>query len=199
MRRAAAAALAAAAGPSPAAAHVFDPGADLWGQILSAALVPPSDPALLLALLPLGLTLGIWRTDGLSRVWPALAVGLAAGAAAAPLAGLSIAFTAILTGLAVALLGAAALAWPTWLMAAVSAATGLVAGMTALEGHAPGALPVTIYLGILMGALVTVAAPFLLVSATRDLVPAPWLTIGWRVAASWLAAIALMLAALRFA
>jgi hypothetical protein len=33
-----------------------------------------------------------------------------------------------------------------------------------------------------MGALVTVAAPFVLVVAsTRDLVPAPWLTIGWRV------------------
>jgi hypothetical protein len=96
-------------------------------------------------------------------------------------------------------MGAAAFAWPPWLMAGAAAVTGVVAGMAALEGHAPGALPATIHLGILMGALVTVAAPFVLVSATRDLVQAPWLTIGWRVASSWLAAIALMLAALRFA
>jgi hypothetical protein len=199
MRRAAAAGVAAAAGPSPAAAHVFDPGANPWAQILSAALVPASDPALLLALVPLGVTLGIWRTDGLPRVWPALATGLAAGAAAAPLAGLSIAFAAIVTGLVTALMGAAARAWPLWLMAGAAAATGLVGGMTALEGHAPGTVSATVYLGILIGALVTVAAPFALVSATRDLVRTPWLTIGWRVASSWLAAIALMLAALRFA
>jgi hypothetical protein len=199
MIRRRAAALAAALLPTAAAANAFTPGADPWSQIISGALVPLSDPALLLALLPLGLTLGIWSTDGLPRLWPALAAGLVAGAAAAPLAGLSIAFTAILTGLATALMGAAALAWPFWLMAAVAAATGLVAGMTMLEGHAFGSLPMTLYLGMIGGALLAVAAPFALTATTRRLIPAPWLTIGWRVAASWLAAIALMLAALRFA
>ncbi len=198
-RRTAATVAAVALLPSVAAAHGYIPGADPWSQIIAGALVPVTDPALLLALLPLGLTLGIWSTEGLPRVWPALAAGLVAGAAAAPLAGLSIAFAAILTGLATALLGAAALAWPFWLMAVVSAGTGLVTGMAALEGHAFGTLPMTLHLGIVGGALVTVAVPFALVAATRDLVPAPWLTIGWRVASSWLAAISLMLAALRFA
>jgi hypothetical protein len=199
MIRHAAASVAAAILPTAAAAHSFAPGADPWSQILAGALVPLSDPALLLALLPLGLTLGIWSTEGLRRLWPALAAGLVAGAAAAPLAGLSIAFTAILTGLATALMGAAALAWPFWLMAAVSTATGFVAGMTMLEGHAFGSLPMTFYLGMIGGALLAVAVPFALTATTRRLIPAPWLTIGWRVAASWLAAIALMLAALRFA
>jgi hypothetical protein len=199
VRRRAAAALAVAAAPSGAQAHAFDPGADPWGRILEAALVPLSDPALLLALLPLGVTLGLWRADGLDRVWPALLAGLAAGVLAAPLAGLSIAVTAVLAGLAVALMGAANLPWPAWLMAGASAATGLVAGMAALEGHAPGALPVTIHLGVVLGALVAVALPFAAVARSRALVRAPWLTIGWRAASSWLAAIALMLAALRFA
>lgn len=185
--------------PTVAAAHGFTPGADPWSQIMTGALVPVTDPALLLALLPLGLTLGIWSTEGLPRVWPALAAGLVAGAATAPLAGLSIAFAAILTGLATALMGAAALAWPVWVMAVVSAATGLFTGMAALEGHAFGTQPMTLHLGIIGGALVTVAVPFAIVASTRDLVPAPWLTIGWRVGSSWIAAIALMLAALRFA
>lgn len=185
--------------PTAAAAHGFTPGADPWSQIIAGALVPLSDPALLLALLPLGLTLGIWSTEGLPRLWPALAAGLVTGAATAPLAGLSIAFTAILTGLATALMGAAALAWPFWLMAAVCAAGGLVTGIAMLEGHPFGSLPITLYFGMIGGALLTVAAPFALVATTRTLVPAPWLTIGWRVASSWLAAIALMLAALRFA
>jgi hypothetical protein len=58
---------------------------------------------------------------------------------------------------------------------------------------------VTIHLGVVLGALVAVALPFAAVARSRALVRAPWLTIGWRAASSWLAAIALMLAALRFA
>lgn len=199
MRHRTAAVLAAAALPASAAAHGVRPGADPWSQIVAGALVPISDPALLLALLPLGLTLGIWNADGLPRLWPALAAGLVAGAAAAPLAGLSIAFAAILMGLGTALMGAAALAWPFWLMAAVTAATGLVAGMAALEGHALGGVPITLYLGMIGGAFLAVAIPFALTAVSRTLIPVPWISIGWRVASSWLAAIALMLAALRFA
>jgi hypothetical protein len=198
VRHRTAAALAAAI-PTAAAAHGVTSGGDPWSQIIAGALVPLSDPALLLALLPLGLTLGIWSTEGLPRLWPALAAGLVTGAATAPLAGLSIAFALILAGLTTALMGAAALAWPFWLMAAVCTANGLVIGMAMLEGHAFGSLPMTLYLGLIGGALLTVAVPFALVATTRTLVTVPWLTIGWRVASSWLAAIALMLAALRFA
>ena len=162
-------------------------------------MVALSDPVLLLALLPLGLALGIWRTDGLPRVWPALAAGLIAGAAAAPLAGLTIALAAILTGLAVAMMGVAALRWPVWLMAAAAASTGLVSGMAAFEGHAFGELPAPIALGILSGALLVAVVPAGVVSFTRDALGAPWVTLAWRVGASWLAAIALMLAALRVA
>ena len=194
--RTAAAALAAVLA-APVHAHGFAPGANPWSQILSGALLPLSDPALLLALLPLGLTLGLWRRDGLQRLWPAFAAGLGAGLLAAPFAGLSIAFTAVLTGLVVALLGVAGLSWPNWLMAAATAATGLVAAMAAFSGHAAGSIPATAALGILGGAALAVGLPFALVTASRDLTP--WLTIGWRVAASWLAATALLLAALRFA
>ena len=70
---------------------------------------------------------------------------------------------------------------------------------TLTEGHAFGSLPITLYFGMIGGALLTVAIPFALVATTRTVVAAPWLTIGWRVGSSWLAAIALMLAALRFA
>lgn len=200
MRQASAIAVAvAAAGPSGAAAHAFDPDADAYSQIMEGALVPVSDPVLLLALLPLGLTLGIWAADGPLRIWPALAAGLVGGALAAPLAGLWIAHAAILMGLAVSLMGAAARRWPLWLMVAVAAATGTVSGMAVLEGHAFGSLPAPIYLGVVFGALLVVLVPAGAVSFTRDSVGAPWVTIAWRIAASWLAAIAMMLAALRFA
>ena len=188
-----------AAFPTPALAHGFVPGADPWSQILAGALVPLSDPALVLALLPLGLTLGLWRRDGLARLWPALAAGLGAGMIAAPLAGLSIAFAAVLAGLAAALMGVANLSWPTWLMAGATAAVGVVAAMAAFASHAPGTIPATGAIGILAGAALAVSVPFLAVAATHDATAAPWPIIGWRIAASWLAATALMVAALRFA
>ena len=197
MRRAAAALPAAC--PAPALAHGFVPGADPWSQILGGALVPLSDPALLLALLPLGLTLGLWRRDAIARLWPAFAAGLGAGLLAAPSAGPAIAFVAVLTGLATALLGVAGLSWPKWLMATVTGATGIVVSMAAFSGHATGSIPATGALGILGGAALAVVIPFLVVTASRDIVTAPWLGIGWRIAASWLAATAILLAALRFA
>ena len=197
MRRAAAALPAAC--PAPALAHGFVPGADPWSQILGGALIPLSDPALLLALLPLGLTLGLWRRDAIARLWPAFAAGLGAGLLAAPSAGPAIAFVAVLTGLATALLGVAGLSWPKWLMVTVTGATGIVAAMAAFSGHAAGSIPATGALGILGGAALAVVIPFLLVTASRDIVTEPWLGIGWRIAASWLAATAILLAALRFA
>jgi hypothetical protein len=196
--RRAAAALAAVL-PAPALAHAFVPGIDPWSQILAGARVPVSDPALLLALLPLGLTLGLWRRDAIARLWPAFAAGLGAGLLAAPFAGLSIAFVAVLTGLATALLGVAGLSWPNWLMTAAAGATGLVASMAAFSGHAAGSIPATGALGILGGAALAVGLPFALVRASRELTAAPWLGIGWRIAASWLAATATLLVALRFA
>ena len=199
MTRRAAPVLAGVILPTDAAAHAFDAGADAYRQIIEGAFVPLADPVLLLALLPLGLALGIWRTDGLSRLWPALAVGLVAGAAAAPFAGVSVAPAAILAGLALALMGAAALRWPVWLMATAATATGLVSGMAAFEGHAFGEIPAPVALGTLAGALLVAVVAAGLVSFTRDATAAPWVTLAWRIAASWLAAIALMLAALRLA
>ena len=198
MRPSAAAALVAAC-PAPALAHGFVPGADPWSQMLSGALVPFSDPALLLALLPLGVTLGLWRRDAIARLWPAFAAGAGAGILAAPIAGLSIAFVAVLTGLATALLGVVGLSWPNWLMTAATGATGLVAAMAAFSGHAAGSLPAPGALGILGGAAIAVGLPFAVVSASRELTAAPWLGIVWRIAASWLAATAILFAALRFA
>lgn len=199
MTRRAGPVLAGAILPTGAAAHAFDPGADPYRQIIEGAFAALSDPVLLFALLPLGLALGLWRSDGLAQLWPALAAGLVAGAAAAPLAGPAIVPAAHLAGLAVALLGAAALRWPSWLMAAAAASTGLVSGMAALEGHAVQDLPAPAVLGLLGGALLLGTIPAGLVSATRDATAAPWVTLAWRIAASWLAAIALMLAALRLA
>jgi hypothetical protein len=199
MRPRAAVAGAVALGPSGASAHAIGPGSDPWSEVLLGAHLPASDPVLLLALLPLGLALGLWRTDGFQRVWPALAAGLVAGAVFAPFAGHAIVLAAILAGLVLALMGMASLRWPGWLVATASLGTGVVAGMAALQGHLSGALPVTVSLGVVLGGLVTVGVPNLLVTSTRERIRTPWVDIGWRIAASWIAAVALMLAALRVA
>ena len=197
MRRIAAA-VTAVFSAEPALAHAFNAGADGFAQFVEGASVPLVDPAIFLALLPLGITLGIWRVDGVARVWPAFLAGIVAGLVIAPMAGIWIAFVAILTGFVVAVMGVAALVWPVWLMTAVSAVVPVVAMMTALEGHPHGSLPLPVYFGVMVGVTLVAVVPSGLVAFTREANDKAWVTSGWRVAASWVGAITMMLAALRF-
>jgi hypothetical protein len=194
-RVAAAAALAAGGWPGGAAGHAALPGAE---GLLAGAAHPFSSPGQVLALLALGLMGGLASAEGLSRI-------LGAFAAAAAL------------GLALGLWSGGP---PVWAEAGLLAAAALAGGLAAL---APGAAAQGRGLagagGLLLGAMaapdpgplpdMTFTAAGALTAAGLAVVYAgggagwlrrraggPWATLGLRVAASWVAAAAVLMLAL---
>ncbi|MEX5728173.1 hypothetical protein Ga0609869_001526 [Rhodovulum iodosum] len=194
MRRAAALALFLAA--PRAEAHAFRSGSESYAAFVEGASVPLNDPGILICLAATGLALGIWRARGLPAVWPALIVGLAAGLALAPLAPVWSGIAALGLGILAAVMGVTALPWPRWALATLAASAGLLAGFASLQGHGWGELPLSVALGVFFGAHLALVVPAGLVEACRRRLVAPWVMIGWRVAASWLGAVALLLGAL---
>lgn len=186
-------------GASRAAAHAFQAGAEGYTAFLEGARLPLDNPLILLALIAAGLMTGLWQRDGMPRVWLGLMAGLIAGLAFASLAPQNIGFTALVMAVISAVLAAAALRWPYALVLLVVTATGGATGLTALEGHALNEFPLTIPLGVFFGANLALVIPAGLVAFSGDLIKARWLNIGWRVLASWVGAISVMLAALNFA
>ena len=195
---AAAALLAAALAPGAARAHAFDSGADFYQQFLEGTRVVFIYPGIFLPLLALGVLVSLWDREGMIRAWPAFLGGQVAGVLIGPLAGEGIAAVYLAVGLAVAALAAL---WPEArraLVLALAAAVGAGALATALEGHGFGELSVFIHAGILLAANLATAVVAGLARATFDWTDAAWLRIGWRVVASWLGAVQVMLLALAF-
>lgn len=182
---------------SRAAAHAFQTGAESYAAFLEGVRVPLNDPLILLALVATGLMIGLWARDGMPRVWLGLLAGLIAGLALAPLAPQGVGLVALALAVVAAVLAAAAQRWPFALMLLLVTATGAATGLTALEGHGWGELPLTIALGVFFGVNMALVVPAGLVAFSSDLIKADWLRIGWRVAASWVGAISVMLAALQ--
>jgi len=190
MRRAAAVVLIAAAAPGTAHAHAFATGRDAYGNFLEGAGVALGSPGLLLPVLSISVALGLWQREGLLKAWPHALAGSLLGLAVAPLTGPWIALTAMGLGLLLAVLAAlvplarvsAALPW----LAALAMAATLAA---ALEGHTFGEIPQATRVGLLFGAHFGLAAGAGLVRLVRDRLDYPATIIGWRVMASWLAAI----------
>jgi len=179
--------------PSSAAkAHAFDVGADGYAQFVEGAAVALEDPAVLTACLAVGLAAGVWRADGWPKAWPFFAAGLVGGALVAPVA--PVWTVALCTGFA-ALLGAltALLAQRSGTFVPPAATVGGALAMAvSLEGHASGTLGWPILAGVLLTPNLIAAATAGLAMVSLRRWPRPWMVIGWRIAASWLAAIAAM-------
>ena len=199
MNRTTALAVALALSAGAAHAHAFRVGADAYALFVEGMAVPWSDPWILFGLLPFGVLAGIWRMDGMPLVWPALIGGLIVGFATAPLMPEGLEIVPLAIGLIAAALGALARDYAPEPLLALMALGAVSAGWVALAGHGYGELPLTVYAGIFLGAQFAVVLPAALVVATRRALTAGWLMIGWRVAASWLGAIAMILGAFRLA
>ena len=78
---------------------------------------------------------------------------------------------------------------------AAAALTGGVSALAAFEGHALFELPLGVHAGLLLGANVAFAVVAAVVSASLDRWRRDWLRVGWRIAASWLAAISALVLA----
>ena len=187
--------LAFAVAPSSAAAHSFESGADLYAQFVEGAGVVVTYPAVFLPLLALGLLLSLWHADGMVRAWPFFLAGQIAGIPLATLAGEWILPVMMGAGVITAIL-AALLPQPGRAIALPTAAIlGALTLMIGLEGHGFFELPILIHLGLLFGANATVALAAGIARLAMDRVQADWMRISLRVAASWIAAMLMLILA----
>jgi urease accessory protein len=166
----------------PATAHDAIAGG---GPFVNGILHPIIEPAHLLSLLALGLWIGRQDRETLRRAIVAFAVALIAGLVAGSLATVP---PSIPLGLAFILAGLAASGWrpPAATVAAmIAVAARFVIGLdSGTDDWAPAG-------GAWVGAMLIV----LNVVNLAMRVTAPWLQIACRIAAAWIAAIALMLLA----
>lgn len=178
-----------------AQAHSFAAGADIYDAFVAGAAVMLAAPATLLPLMALGLLLSSWHSDGMVRAWPVFLAGQLAGIVLAPFVGLWITNALLIFGCIVAVLVALLPRHVRPEVLALAAIGG--AGSTAygLEGHALFELPVMIHLGIIFATNLIAAAAAALMRAATDRFPGQIMSIGWRVAASWLAAVQVLLLA----
>lgn len=186
----------AGAAAGPAAAHSPIPGI---GAFYSGALHPVIAPALLIALLALGLLLGQCASGAIVRVRSALAAY-----AAAFVAGLLLQawvgeldtdrlllFLGALAG------GAVAAAWalPPGLRLSLAVLVGLATGLASAPSGVEGRAYTTMLVGTVMGSCLLPAW----VTAVVTLPQPAWTKIAVRVLGSWLAAAALLVLSLSFA
>lgn len=199
LRKVALAVAAASIAAAPAHAHAFNADADWYGQFLEAAGVVLGLPQLILPIAALGIFLALWDLDGLPKAWPAYLAGQVAGLGLAPSVGPAVAVAPVIVGAIAGIAGA--LGWPRSRLAALSIAfaMGTAVFASSFEGHGFLALSVYIHVGFLFAANVAVAAVAGLARVTFDASDAAWVRIGWRIAASWLAAILVLFAAFSLA
>ena len=184
-----------AAVPSGAAAHSFESGADLYAQFVEGAGVVVTYPAVFLPLLALGLLLTLWQPEGMVRAWPWFLGGQVAGIFVAPFVGEWI--LPVMMGAGVVVASLAALL-PRPMPAVTLPAAALLGVLTlsiGLEGHALFELPVLIHLGLIFGANAAVALAAGISRLALDRVEAEWMRISVRVAASWIAAMLMLILA----
>lgn len=178
-----------------ASAHAFQDGVVFYDQFLEGAGVVIGYPGILLPLLSLGLLVSLWDPDGMLRVWPVFAAGQIAGIPAAALAGPGVADLCLALGILTAGLAARLGRHGRAEVMGLAALSGALALAVSLEGHGLFELSVFIHLGLLLGVNLVVAVSAGLTRTVLDLVERPWMRIGWRVAASWLAAVQILLLA----
>lgn len=191
--------LGAALAPTPALAHAFTAGAEVYDAFREGISVPFSDPAILLPMATAGLVAGLWTIEAIRRSAPVLIPSMMAGLVLAPLVGPWIIAAALALGLVLAAIGALISPAPGWAALPGTALAALLGGMVALEGHGWGELSAAIYIGIFCGLYALFALPAGLVQAIRERNQATWTMIGLRIAASWMGAVLAMLLAFTFA
>ena len=178
-----------------AGAHAFTSGANLYAQFVEGASVPLVTPAILLALVPLGLLIGLTGRVGMARAWPGVLAGLMLGWGVAPWAGPGVVLAAVGVGAVLGALGALLPEQGPPVPALLAGLAVTVATAVALEGHARFELPGLILAGVAFGVHLVVVLPAALVSGTAGRWPQAWVRIGWRVLASWAGAVGLIYAA----
>jgi len=179
----------------PAQAHAFKSGSNLYGQLLEGIGLVFADPRLILAPLALAVLAALKDARGFPRQWVFLLVGVLAGQLIAPVIPPAIMIAALVTAVITAI---SALSLYHRLLDLMALLVGVVTAAAALEGHGFFEVPVLLRIGIFVGVSITVAAPAALAGMSMAQFPYAITPILWRIAASWCAAIAIMLIAFTF-
>lgn len=178
-----------------ARAHSFKTGADTVEAFFDGANAVLFSPMALLPSLALGMLLSLWQSEGLVKAWPALILGHVIGFLLAPMVGDWVIPAALALGALVAALSALLSRHYRGLALGLAFAVGLFTLLTGLEGHGWLELEAAIYLGILAAANVAVAIGAGLTRLALEQFPYAWVRIGLRAAASWLAAVQVLMMA----
>lgn len=194
-KRLALAALAASIPASQADAHAFEAGADYYAQFVEGASVILTYPELLLPVLALGLLLTLWHPDGLPRVWAIYIGGLVAGIFGAAVVGPWMAIVLLALGVLTSALAAVMPRHSYGEAAVLAGVTGVLVMAGGLEGHGLFELGLFIHLGLFFGANIALAVPAALTRLAFMQSEAAWIRIGARVAASWIAAVLVLILA----
>ncbi|WP_375689660.1 hypothetical protein [Pseudooceanicola sp. LIPI14-2-Ac024] len=187
-----AAAVALALLPAPALAHSFPLDAPASYLFVLGTSVAWSDPAILLMLVPLAIGCGLWGRSGLLRILPYLLAGGLGGALIVLPPGPGFTRECVAAGLVLAVLVALLPPPPGHYMRIGAVAVGALVMLQSLEGHGTADLPWAILAGLVAAPLAILAAGTALVLLVSWALPYGWVRIGWRVAASWTAAVAAM-------
>lgn len=180
---------------SRADAHSFGAGSDAFGAIVEGATAVLSSPVALLPCLSLGLLLTLWQNEGMVKAWPVLIFGQIAGFLLAPFVGTEIVTASVALGFGIAALAALLPRHVPEEAFLLAGANGFATMLVSLEGHGWMELAIPIHLGIFAGANFAVAAGAGIARLILERLPYPWVRIGIRIAASWLAAIQVLMVA----
>ena len=184
---------------SAAEAHSFGAGTDFFAAFIEGAKVVVFEPITLFACLSLGLLMTLWRPNGLLLALPYLSGSSVLGFLVATYAP-AWSITALLTiGTISAVLAAVLIKHSKLVVLAASIATGVLCLFVALEGHEWMELSAAIYSGLILGTYFCVAAAAGLAQTLLERFNnAQWSRITLRVAASWLAAMQILMFAFQF-
>ena len=184
---------------SSARAHSFGDGG-AYDQFIQGLAVPWTAPSSLLLLLSTGAMIGIWPGGGIGRMLPFMATGTLSGLLAstllsAPMNPASVSWLLLATSIGTAGLATAAQPWPLWLAGVTTVvATGLCAGYPFMD-HAAGEVPSATMVGSLTGIFLCIILVNNVITLVCERWTQAWIVIGFRVASSWLCAIAILLLA----
>lgn len=179
--------------------HSFGAGTDSFQAFVEGARVMLFEPITLFAGLSAGLMITLWRSGGMLVVWPALIVATLLGFLAATLAPEWTKMALIVVGTLTAALAAVLQSHKQALVMLLVVLTGVLSLFVALEGHTWMELTAAIYVGLILGAQFSVVIGAALAQMLLEKFgTAPWSRIAIRVAASWLAAMQILILAFQF-
>ncbi len=144
--------------------------------------------------------IGLWPGGGLGRVFPFMAFGTVSGLIVStlwptPVNPASISWLLLTTSIGIAGLAIAAQPWSLWLTGiSTFAATGLCAGYPFVD-HAGGEVPLATLAGSLVGIFLCIIVVNNVITLVCGRWTQAWIVIGFRVASSWLCAVAILLLA----